>query len=357
MYIPKILQNAIFGLSLFGLVTLKMVHNRVCYYSLFLKSPDQKSNRPKHSIFRHLGYNPEKVDVTLFVLSIFIALSSVVMFSLNHYYFRFPGLFYFEPTFLAYAIFLLMVRFGLILQFDLACNNTLIKMLKEATIYSLIIVLILFGTSAVQYTPFRPIDKKIIEIEQFLNLDLQSAIAWFGMHRTIKTVANVVYQSLAYQLLLIPLCVLFFKKYHDLYQFYFLALMTWFIGSFFYYFFPTMGPASVIDSPYFIDAQRYTGLKFWQLHHFIQPVTAEGGMIAMPSFHVIWAWLCVLLVRSWPIVFALLGCINLILVFSCVFLGWHYFLDVVGSVLTLLLSHFVYHVCHRNTGGRSVLAC
>ncbi len=292
----------------------------------------------------------KKSDVTLLVLSVFILLSSMVMFSLNRYYYRFPGLFYFDPAFLGSAIFLLMVRFGLILQFDLSYDNALLKMLKEATIYSMIVVIILLGTSAVQYTPFHPVDKKIIEIENFLNLDLQAAIAWLSMKGPIKVVANVIYDSLSYQLLFIPIFVLLCRKYETLYQFYFLTLATWFFGSLLYYFFPTMGPASVIDSPYFVEAQRYTGLKFWQLHHYIQPVTAAGGMIAMPSFHVIWAWLCVLLLRPWPILFCLLGLINLILVAACVFLGWHYFLDVIGSVVTLLLSHVVYHVWLRRLG-------
>lgn len=290
-----------------------------------------------------------KTDVTLFILSTCIALISILMFTLNRYFFRFPGLFYFDPAFLGCAFFLLMVRFGLILQFDLPHSNEMIKMLKQATIYSLIIVLVLFGTSAVQYTPFHPVDKKIIEIERLLHLDLRSAIAWLSMNRTMKVIANAIYESLSYQLLFIPIGVLLLRKYQVLYQFYFLALLTWLIGSLIYYFFPTMGPASVIDSPFFVEAQRDTGLKFWQLHHYIQPVTAEGGMIAMPSFHVIWAWLCVFLVRSWPIVFALLGFINLTLVAACVFLGWHYFLDVIGSAVTLFVSHIVYYVLHKES--------
>lgn len=291
----------------------------------------------------------KKSDMTLLVLSFLIVLSAIVMFSLNRYDYRFPGLFYFDPALLAFAIFLLMIRFGLILQFDFNHDSVLIKTLKEASTYSFIILIILFGTSAVQYTPFHPIDKKIIEIERFLNLSLQGAMSWLSMNQTIKVIANVIYHSLSYQLLLIPIFVLLCRQYETLHQFYFMALLTWFLGSLIYYFFPTMGPASVVDSPYFVAAQRDTGLKFWQLHHYIQPVTAEGGMIAMPSFHVIWAWLCVLLLRPWPILFFFLGGMNLMLVAACVCLGWHYFMDVIGSVMTIILSHIVYRV--RCKGG------
>ena len=291
-------------------------------------------------------------ETALIVLSVMILIASIIMFGLNHYYFRYPGLFYFDPAFLSCALFLMMVRFGLKLQFNLCHDNTWIKMLGEAAIYSMTIVLILFATSAVQYTPFHPVDRKIVGAEQLLHLDLKSAIAWLNQNNQLKEIANDIYFSLSYQLLFIPLGVLLMRQYDALHQFYFLVLLTWLIGSLIYYFFPTMGPASVIDSPYFIHAQRDTGLKFWQLHHYIQPVTADGGMIAMPSFHVIWAWLCVWLVRSWPTVFVLMIAMNSILIVSCVFLGWHYFLDVIGSVLTVLLAHVIYHVCHKDVASK-----
>lgn len=300
---------------------------------------------------RAVTFDLKKTDLTLLVLAAIIVLLSVMMFGLNRYFYRFPGLFYFDPGILACGILLVMVRLGLMLQFDLGHDHVLINLLKEASTYALIIVVIFFGTSAVQYTPFHPVDKKIIAIEHFFHLDLKASLAWLSANRMIKVVANVIYDSLSYQLLFIPMAALLWRKYDALYQFYFLVLLTWLLGSLLYYFFPTMGPASAIDSPYFVTAQRDTGLKFWQLHHYIQPVTADGGMIAMPSFHVIWAWLCVLLLRPWPLLFGLLGAVNVVLAVSCVFLGWHYFLDVFASILVLLLSHLVYQACHNNAAG------
>jgi hypothetical protein len=288
-----------------------------------------------------------KDDVMLLIPTLCILVISVLLFSINRCCYRYPGFFYFEPVFLEFSLFLSMVRLGLKLQFNISFDAAPMKMMRSASIYGLVIIVILLSTSAIQYTPFQPIDKFIVQIEQYVHLDLSAVIAWLHTNGGLKAVANFAYNSLSYQLLVIPFLVLCFQRYDRLHQYYFLVLVSWLLGSMIYYFFPTMAPASVIDSPYFIESQRATGLKFWQLHHYIQPVTADGGMVAMPSFHVIWAWLCVNLLRPWPILFGLLATVNLILVAACVSLGWHYFLDVLGSTLILIVAHYIYRMTHR----------
>lgn len=284
----------------------------------------------------------------LLAMMVVIVVTSIAMFSVNKYWYRFPGLFYFEPSCLGLSMLCCAIRLGLKLQFDLSNDAALLKILKEVSVYSFVIVLIIFATSAIQYTPFTPIDKKILMAEHYLHIDLKASIAWLSTQSHFKTISGAIYDSVCYQVLIFPLLVILYQRYDTLYEFYFLVLVSWIIGSMIYYFFPTMGPASVVDSPYFMDSQRATGLKFWQLHHYIQPVTEDGGMIAMPSFHVIWAWLCVYLMRPWPIVFWLLFVINTAVAASCVLLGWHYYLDVLGSVITMFVSHSLYYLCHRN---------
>jgi len=56
LYIPVILQNAIFVLSLFALAASKKIRNRVGYSSLFSRRQSQKSSRPKTSILKDHGY-------------------------------------------------------------------------------------------------------------------------------------------------------------------------------------------------------------------------------------------------------------------------------------------------------------
>ncbi len=74
----------------------------------------------------------------------------------------------------------------------------------------------------------------------------------------------------------------------------------------------------------------------------------------MPSFHTIWALLCVYLLRDWKYPFIVLGLINSLLIIACVLLGWHYLSDVLVGVL--LAGGLIYarelFVCNlgRSTG-------
>ena len=68
MYIPLLLQNAIFGLLLFAIGGSKKVHNRAGYSSLFWNLQSQKSSRPKPSILKKQGYRIKQYFILFTVL-------------------------------------------------------------------------------------------------------------------------------------------------------------------------------------------------------------------------------------------------------------------------------------------------
>ena len=72
-------------------------------------------------------------------------------------------------------------------------------------------------------------------------------------------------------------------------------------------------------------------------------------MISLPSFHINWAWLCVYLIRNWPIACSLLAMINIILVISTILLGWHYVIDILGSIVTIVLGHGLYRYANEKS--------
>jgi membrane-associated phospholipid phosphatase len=278
----------------------------------------------------------------LFLLAFIVAITllSLFMLYLNRCCYRFPGLFYFEPSLIGLNILLFGLSMGLRLQFDMAYDTLLLKGLRAVCFYILIINICLLSTTAVQYTPYIPIDKKILFLERhYLFFDLKTAMDWLGAWSYLRRIADIIYRSLVYEVIIFPLLLIYFKQYRRVYNFYFMVLLSWLIGSVIYYYFPTAAPASVMDSIYFTKDQYLTGLKFWQLHHYIQPINPEGGMISMPSFHVIWALLCLYLLRPWPVLFWICAAFNSLIILSCVLLGWHYLLDVVASALITL---FVY---------------
>ena len=256
--------------------------------------------------------------------------------SANWLVYDFPGNNYFDFSYISTYIWLLLCF--IVLNYKLNLNFISQDATVEYCIYILFVAIVLFSTNAVQYTPFAPIDNHIIALEQRLHLNVLACVIWLHQHVDLRQSLGCVYEVIGIELLALPIMAIFLKKYYYLYEYYFLMLVTTLFGFVFYYFFPTTGPASMFHFPYFTGDQLATGLKFQEIHHYQQPSTIAGGMIAMPSFHVIWACLTAYLVRFQPVLCSILIVVNLIIILSCVLLGWHYFLDVIGSFLTVSIA-------------------
>ena len=115
--------------------------------------------------------------------------------------------------------------------------------------------------------------------------------------------------------------------------FMFALLISYFIGTLIYYFFPTIAPAALFHSPLFTFQEHDTYIKFYEIHHHLMPTTTQGGMIAFPSFHVIWASLLIYVTRPrWWLFLPLLAW-NAILISSTMLLGWHYLADALCGIV------------------------
>ena len=262
---------------------------------------------------------------------------AVTAFVVNHYVTQFPGNNYFPPGTALVAAILLFSLVGVYLLFGQA--HSLFKIIKELIYFFLVLAVLALATNAAQLTPFSPIDKQLIAIDAGLGIHVNKIVAWIITKPHFAALLSAVYNSLPYQMCYLPFILIFAQKFNYLREYYALTLITTLIGFVFYYFCPTLGPATAMSEGYFSAAQYATGIKFEEIHHHIPPSTSDGGMIAMPSFHAIWALLCLHLSRCWPPVFALLLPINLLLLASCVLLGWHYFVDLLGSLVVLLLAY------------------
>jgi hypothetical protein len=281
------------------------------------------------------------------ITAFFICSLATVAYAVNFLFYRFPGNNYFPSGTYLIAIVLLLTLIGGSLQFGK--NSLFVQIMHEIFCFFLVLVVVAFATNAIQYTPFKPIDKHLIDIEASIGIDLQVIVAWTASHPRLQLILAYIYDSLHLQMSVLPLAVIIARKFSYIREYYCLLLVTALIGFTFYYYLPTIGPASLIKSPYFIAEQYATGVKFTEIHNHIPPSTIEGGMIAMPSFHAIWAWLCLYLVRCWRAVFILMLPINTLLLASCVLLGWHYPIDLLGSVLILLPAHGLHFLYDKKT--------
>ena len=282
-------------------------------------------------------------STAFFFPAILFALLSLIAIAVNYYIQQYPGNNYLQVNFVLLGSDLLLIYVGAV--FLQGRDGVLARIIKEVTYFLMVLALGCLATTAVQFTPFPTIDQHILAVESFFYVDTHALMIWASTKPLLKTVLEIAYVSLTYQMICIPLVIILAGRIDLIREHYFLILISALIGFVFYYFFPTTAPASVINSIFFNESQRATYLKFFQIHHYIQPTTMDGGMIALPSFHVIWAWLCLRLVREWKVAFGLLLLINVTMVASCVLLGWHYCLDVLGSVVVIALSHALYRTC------------
>lgn len=277
--------------------------------------------------------------ITGFLLS----LLAIIALGINHFIFKYPGNNYFPANTILIAILLILTLFGSHLQFGK--HSTAVKISKELIYYFLVMSVIALATNAIQYTPFAPIDNTIIKLEAALHVHIAGILQWTIRYELFTKMLVHIYDSLPYQMSFIPILVIFMRRFKYVQEYYCLLLISALIGFSFYYFYPTVAPATAIKAPFFSEAQFATGIKFEEIHQHIPPSTIEGGMIALPSFHAIWAWLCLYLIRWSYVLFFLLLPINILLIFSCVLLGWHYPLDLLGSLIVLLLTHLLCRLC------------
>jgi len=263
---------------------------------------------------------------------------SCIILLINHFIFKFSGNNYIPENTLPAILLLIISNIGLYLCFKK--NSKICQSGREVLYFFTVMLVIAFATNAVQLTPFSTIDSQIISFETLIHLNMSTILKWTAEHPHLQIFLAKIYDSLPYQMSLLPILAIISGRFYLLREYYFLLLCTTIFGFGFYYFFPTTAPASIINSPLFASNQIATGLKFNQIHQHIMPTTNEGGLIALPSFHVIWGLLCVNLLKEWSILYILLLSINIFLIASCVLLGWHYCTDIAGSLIVLLLSYY-----------------
>ncbi len=269
-----------------------------------------------------------------------LSLLSILGYTVNLLYTQFPGNTYFPKN--AWFAGLNLIIVCCALQYYCRPQSYWLNIATYFTILYSCFALIAFATNSIQFTPFPPIDPAIVRVENCIGINMDAIVTWTASHPNLYATLEWFYKFLTLEMALIPLATLLFGYYQNLMDYVCLLLISCIIGFVFYYFFPTTAPASVSSGLMFSSEQHATGLKFYQLHSYINPTTMAGGMIALPSFHVIWAWFTLRLLKPWPVWFYLFLPVNSIIILSCVLLGWHYPLDVIASVVVIICSNTIY---------------
>lgn len=272
--------------------------------------------------------------VTLSLMSMWLITLLMVIYnaSVTHY----PGNIYISVSSIFLILPMVLIYLGLKIAFPARGFY-----FKYGLFYFGLYVLVLWTigqyTNAIQLSPFKPIDSILYQVDKALHLDIAYWVMLIQQYPLLKAILELSYASLNYQIIVIPLLLILFKQYNHYLKSLFLLSITTLLGFAVYYVWPTVGPATLLELPIFNESQFATGLKFNQIHQFKPITTIDGGLIAFPSFHVIWALVFQFATRPFPILFIPLAIINTLLIASCVLLGWHYFIDVFSGIALFLV--------------------
>lgn len=192
--------------------------------------------------------------------------------------------------------------------------------------------------TAVELTPFPPIDEWILHIDQAMGYSTLAVLNWTNAHPGVRDFLNIVYHALDVELAVAPLVLALLIERRTLNMLLNGVMFGSVIGFTIYYFFPTNGPAGVLESSGFTLEEDDIVRQFRELHSGEALTSAVPGLVSFPSFHVFWA--IVITTAFWPRKwwFFPVAVLNGLVIISTLALGWHYLFDVFGGVALALLS-------------------
>ncbi len=210
-------------------------------------------------------------------------------------------------------------------------------------------IIFLINWSAVLSTPFVIIDYHLVQWDHWLGFDVTAFMAWVHQFPGLSKVFWFSYNTWEYQVLLTPLLLALLKKSKEVNRYFIASAICLIICNLIYYFFPTIAPAGVLHSPYFISQEYNLVTRFYEVHQHLPISNFDGGMVSFPSGHVIYALLVLAAWRKIKVVFYPLLVLNFFLIIATMAIGAHYLVDVIASfiIVTLTLAGMHYFLDRR----------
>lgn len=203
----------------------------------------------------------------------------------------------------------------------------------------LYVIVVGYALAITLTTPFPIIDKNLLHFDAFFKFSTLGLMNWTYQHSWLTSWLNFCYDTWFFQLLLTPLLLALFKDRVETDRYMIATFVSFIIGMLIYYFFPTIAPSGVLQSPHFTEVQYDLVQRFREVHQSL-PVSdyTGGGMIAFPSFHVINSLIVLYAWRRYAWIFLPLLIVNIFSIFATMGLGFHYLADVFSGFAIAYLS-------------------
>jgi membrane-associated phospholipid phosphatase len=268
-------------------------------------------------------------------LYLFVALNAligVILLIVNHFTYHYTGNLWYGPIWQRATLPLIGLSIFLVYFQDIISDRLRLVM-YVFVFYCLSLLAGLILTQGVQLTPFPTIDHWLLHVDQALGFNQNHLINFAYAHSTLHSLLVTAYDSVTWQLVLLPFIMALLLCERSVKVFLLAMLISYPVGLLIYYFFPATAPASMLHNSNLISMQHDTYIKFYQIHHYLKITTVAGGLVVVPSFHIIWAVLLTYLTRNKKWIFYPLLVWNIILACSTVSLGWHYLVDVTAGIV------------------------
>lgn len=197
-------------------------------------------------------------------------------------------------------------------------------------------IIFLINWSAIASTPFVIIDYHLVKWDSWLGFDIIGFMAWVHSIPHLFDVFWYSYNTWVYQVVLTPILLALLRKPKEVNRYFIASAICLLICNLIYYFFPTIAPAGILHSPYFIPPEYHLVTRFYEIHQSLPITEYDGGMVSFPSAHVMYALLVLVAWRKIKVVFYPLLVLNILLIVATMGIGAHYLVDVIASFIIVV---------------------
>lgn len=202
-------------------------------------------------------------------------------------------------------------------------------------------------------TPYPFVDMTLLHIDQWMHIHSVALMQFTIHHEIFKTliIFSYTYMSATFILLILFLALMGENKRVN--EIIVVTMIALFIASITFYYFPAFGPGTVLHSPLFPNYAATELAQYQWVQHGLSPLGPHyfAGFVSIPSIHCFIASIgiyTILTCKKYRLYLLPLLLIDALIIVATMFLGEHYFIDLVAAELLLGLIITGYKLCqHR----------
>lgn len=272
-----------------------------------------------------------RIDTLLHLIVFGVIALSIFVLYINHFFYHFTVLPIPMGLISAVPGVIIVYIVGALVQPRYSRVGLFLSSLAQMYCYFIVCVI---AITAIITTPNHTIDNYLLKIDQmvgFSTLGLMGCVHQFPL--LVKSLQDA-YASLYFQLFFTPLILALFNNRREIDRYLLSTFIGLIVAGLIYYLWPTIAPAGVLHSKYFLQNQYDLVQRFVEVHQGAAVTVFDGGLIAFPSAHVMSALVIMFAWRQYKWIFYPLLLVNVVMIFATMALGYHYLTDVIaGAVL------------------------